>query len=153
MQHGTFTFISRLKGWPIPPAAPRIATFLSGLAGLLYARSPARSTFWVIRNRDLMMLRTSQALTHDRRNENLSLCGFLIPFILALTCSPCVPRKGFRSRAKDPALLELCGPVGHSRAQARIPKTSFSFLTRVRSTVWLANNLKGLRSLISLRTK
>lgn len=53
--HQTHTFMRRPRGWPMPPAAPRMATFLSGLAVLLNLRSVARSICCDARSRVLML--------------------------------------------------------------------------------------------------
>ena len=39
----------------MPPAAPRIATFLSGVVPVLYARSEARSAAWDAARRVLIV--------------------------------------------------------------------------------------------------
>ena len=49
------TFMRRARGWPMPPAAPRIVTFLSGVVPVLYARSEARSAAWDAAKRFLIV--------------------------------------------------------------------------------------------------
>ena len=46
----------RPKGCPMPPAAPKMATFLSGVEELLYARWDAASACWDRRKRPFMTI-------------------------------------------------------------------------------------------------